>query len=246
MWPLGSQHTLSTASPQGAGERTIYLRILERWRRHHSHGDGIYLHDRLHRDVQYRVPAHDLGESCPGRNCCTCIRPFYPVNSVVKLTATANPGYKFASLDWQCSLNVEPGHKDPDDCARKRHGETSPRFRFTPLTPTSTTASELRPIAVSGSNSSCSLRDALAAAAAATSGADITLMRPYSPQASLFRQERLCWATAGAERPCEYAHPRSNDRQRRDADATGHHQRSKPQLLPHFFNGKQHGPVGSA
>ncbi len=171
VWPLGSQHTLSTVSPQGtAGTQYTFAS----W----SDGGAItHTVTAATSTIDYTVTFNTtylLTTSANPSNGGT-VSPasgYVPANSLVPLTATANPGYAFTN--W--TGNVASTSSPTTNIAMSAPETVTANFTTTPIYTVNTNADDSTGTAAncsSGSTTPCSLRDALAAAAAATSGADI-------------------------------------------------------------------------
>ena len=171
-WPVGSQHTLSASSPQGtAGTQYTFA----------SWSDGGAITHTVTAStstIDYTVTfntAYLLTTSAnpsQGGTVSPASGAYYPANSVVTLTATANPGYTFTS--W--TGNVASTSSPSTGIAMSAPETVTANFTTIPIYTVNTNVDDSTGTAAncsSGSNSPCSLRDALAAAAAATSGADI-------------------------------------------------------------------------
>ena len=172
VWPLGSQHTLSTTSPQGTGG-TQYT--FASW----SDG-GAITHTVMASTstIDYTVTFNTgyLLTTSANPSQGGTIAPasgFYPANSVLNLTATANPGYEFAG--WTGNV---ASTSNPNTTIQMTAPEAvTASFTTIPVYTVNTNLDDSTGTTAncsSGSKSTCSLRDALAAAAAVTSGADVT------------------------------------------------------------------------
>jgi CSLREA domain-containing protein len=170
VWPLGSQHTLSTTSPQGsAGTQYTFA----------SWSDGGAITHTVTAStstIDYTATfntAYLLTTSANPSQGGTVAPPsgYFPANSSVLLTATANPGYTFTS--W--TGNVASTSSPSTGIAMSAPETVTANFTKVPIYTVNTNVDDSTGVAAncSGSSSTCSLRDALAAAAAATSGADI-------------------------------------------------------------------------
>ncbi len=171
-WPVGSQHTLSASSPQGtAGTQYTFAS----W----SDGGAItHIVTASTSTIDYTVTFNTTylltSSANPSQGGTVSPAPgsYYPANGVVNLTATANPGYKFVSWTGNVTSASNPGTQ----IVMTAPESVTANFTTIPIYTVNTNLDDSTGTAANctGSNSSCSLRDALAAAAAATSGADIT------------------------------------------------------------------------
>ncbi len=167
-WPAGSQHTLSTTSPQGSGG-TQYT--FASW----SDG-GALTHtvtaspSTINYTVTFNTSYLLTTSTNPSQG--GTVSPasgYFPANSSVILTETANPGYTFTNWTGNVTSSLP-------SIAIALTGPESATANFTTI-PVYTVNTNLDDSAGTAANctasgSTCSLRDALAAAAAQTS-ADI-------------------------------------------------------------------------
>jgi len=172
-WTVGAQHTLSATSPQdisgvqytfaawsdgGAISHTVTASSATTSYTATFNLSGYLL------TIYTNPPQGGVVSSASGTS--------YPLNTVVKLTATPNPGYLFAG--W--TGNVASA-SNPSTTITMSGAETVTANFVVPTYVVTTNLDDATGTAAncnSGSKSPCSLRDALAAAAAAPAGSGIT------------------------------------------------------------------------
>jgi hypothetical protein len=171
VWPLGSQHTLAAVSPQGtAGTQYTFAS----W----SDGGAITHTVTASTSINDYTATFNTGyllTTAANPSNGGTISPasgYFAANSILPLTATGNPGYVFTS--W--TGNVASTSSPSTSIAMSAPQTVTANFTTTLLYTVNTNVDDSTGTAAncsSGSTTPCSLRDALAAAAAATSGADI-------------------------------------------------------------------------
>ncbi len=170
VWPLGSQHTLSTTSPQGtAGTQYTFTSWSDGGAITHTVTASILTIDYT---ASFNTTYLLTTSANPSKG--GTVSPasgYFPANSSVPLTATANPGYEFAG--W--TGNGVSGFSSTSIAMFAPETVTA-NFTTIPIYTVNTNVDDSTGTAAncsSGSKTLCSLRDALDAAGAATSGADI-------------------------------------------------------------------------